>query len=154
MRFFELKAFLSCMLPCVGEVQSCVRNSARLLPRICWSFARRRWTPTQLGRYFSVSSRSMLQLRRFVLCQDEFSKALTLLRRGTRFGAAPRGDGASETQFLSSFRDVEQLFPDWKDEHNLRHLRVSPMRKAANAWVSCIRTVRPRFKRARLENAV
>ena len=38
------------MLPCVGEVQSCVRNSARLLPRICWSFARRRWTPTQLGQ--------------------------------------------------------------------------------------------------------
>ena len=38
------------MLPCVGEVQSCVWNSARLLPRICWSFARRRWTPTQLGQ--------------------------------------------------------------------------------------------------------
>ena len=106
-------------------------------------------------RYFSVSSMSMLQLWRFVLCQDEFSKALTLLRRGTRFGAAPRGDGVSETQFLSSFRDVEQLFPDWEDEHNLRHFRVSsPMRKAAYAWVSCIRTVRPRFKRAWLENVV
>ena len=101
------------------------------------------WTPTQWVRYFSVSSMSMLQLRRFVLCQDEFSKALTLLRRGTRFGAAPRGDGASETQFLSSFRNVEQLFPDWEDEHNFLHFRVSPMRKAANAWVSCIRTVRP-----------
>ena len=133
-RFFELKAFLSCLLPCVGEVQSCVRNSARLLPRICWSFARRgggrrlSWV-----RYFSVSSMSRLKLRRFALCQDEFSKALTFLRRGTWFGAAPRGDGASETQFLSSFRDVEKLFPDWEDEHNLRHFRVSPMRKAANA---------------------
>ena len=63
-------------------------------------------------RYFSVSSMSMLQLLRFVLCQDEFSKALTLLRRGRRFWGVPRVDGASETQFLSSFRDVEQLFPD------------------------------------------
>ena len=49
---------------------------------------------------------------RFVLCQDEFSKVL--LRRGTRFWAAPRVDGASETQFLSSFRDVEQLFQTGK----------------------------------------
>ena len=48
--------------------------------------------------------------------------------------------GASETQFLSSFRDVEQLFPDWEEEHNLRHFRVSPMRKAAYAWVRCIRS--------------
>ena len=45
----------------------------------------------------SAACPSMLQLLRFVLRQDEFSKALTLLRRGTRFGAAPRGDGASET---------------------------------------------------------
>ena len=106
-------------------------------------------------RYFSVSSMSMLQLLRFILCQDEFSKALTLLRRGTRFGVTPRGNGASETQFLSSFRDVEQLFPDWEDEHSLRHFRVSLMRKVAIAsydWVRCTRTVRPRFKRARLEN--
>ena len=83
------------------------------------------------------------------LGHDESSKALTLLRRGTRFGPAPRGDGAS-----SSFRDVEELFPDWEDEQNLRHFRVSDMRKAANAWVRCIRTVRPRFKRAWLENIV
>ena len=147
-RFFELKAFLLHVALC--EVQSCVRNSARLLPRICWSFARRRWTPLGLSwvRYFSVSSMSMLQLLRFILCQDEFSKALTLLRRGTRFGVAPRGNGASETQFLSSFRDVEQLFPDWEDEHSLRHFRVSSMRKVAYA---CLR-LRPRFKRARLEN--
>ena len=81
-----------------------------------------------LVRYFSVSSMSMLQLLTFVLCQDEFSKALTLLRRGTRFGAAPLGDGASETQFLSSFRDVEQLFQDWEDE---QHFGVFRMRKAA-----------------------
>ena len=64
----------------------------------------------------------MLQLLRFILCQDEFPKALTLLRRGTRFGVAPPGNGASETQFLSSFRDVEQLFPDWEDEHSFATL--------------------------------
>ena len=153
-RFFELKAFLSCMLPCVGEVQSRVRNSTRLLPRICWSFTRRRWTPTQLGQ--------------ILLCRQHVDVATPEIRslpgwifEGTHspeerdmVGTAPRGDGASETQFLSSFGDVEQLFPDWEDEHNLRHFRVSPMRKAANAWVSCIRTVRPRFKRARLENVV
>ena len=116
MRFFELKAFLSCMLPCVKynhaseTAQGCCQEYARASHggggrRLSWV------------RYFSVSSMSMLQLRRFVLCQDEFSKALTLLRRGTRFGAAPRGDGASETQFFRSFRDVEQLFPDWEDKH-------------------------------------
>ena len=43
-----------------------------------------------VGSDTSVSSMSMLQLWRFVLCQDEFSKALTLPRRGTSFGAAPR----------------------------------------------------------------
>ena len=78
---------------------------------------------------------------RFVLCQDEFSRVLTLLRRGTRFWAAPRVDGASETQFLSSFRDVELLFPDWEDEQNLRHFRMFRMRKAAYAWVPCKSTV-------------
>ena len=114
-RFFELKVFLFCMLPCVkythasDTAQGCCQEYAGASHggggrRLSWV------------RYFSVSSMSMLQLLRFVLCQDEFSKALTLLRRGTRFGAAPRSDGASETQFLSFFRDVEQLFPDWEDE--------------------------------------
>ena len=103
-------------------------------------------------RYFSVSSMSMLQLLRFVLCQDEFSKALTLLRRVTRFWAAPRVDGASETRFSSSFGDVEQLFPDWKDEQ--RYFRMFHMRKAVYTSVRCIRTVRARFKRARLDIVV
>ena len=150
-RFFELKlvkAFLSCMLPCVKY-----NHASETAHGCCQEYAgashgrggrRLSWV-----RYFSVSSMSMLQLLRFILCHDQFSKALTLLRRGTRFGAAPRGDGAS-----SSFRDIEQLFPDWEDEQNLRHFRVSDLRKAANAWVSCMRTVRPRFKRARLENVV
>ena len=87
----------------------------------------------------SAACPSMWQLLRLVLCHDEFSKALTLLSRGTGFGAAPQGDGASETKFLNlcSFCDVEQLFPDWEDEHTF----VSPMRKAAYAWVRCIRAV-------------
>ena len=100
-RFFELKVFLSCMLPWVkynhasDTVQGCCQEYAGASHggggrRLSWV------------RYFSVSSMSMLQLLRFVLCQDEYSKALTLLRRGTRFWAAPRVDGASETQFLSS----------------------------------------------------
>ena len=134
MRFSELKVFLSCMLPCVKynhasyTAQGCCQeytgaSHAGGGRRLSWV------------RYFSVSSVSMLQLLRFVLCQDEFSKALTVLRRGTRLWAAPRVDGASETQFLSSFRDFEQLFPDWEDEQNLRHFRMFCMRKAAYAWV-------------------
>ena len=118
------KIFLSCMLPCVkynhasDTAQGCCQEHAGASHggggrRLIWV------------RYFSVSSMSMLQLLRFVLCQDEFSKALTLLRRGTRFGAAPRVDGAYETHFLSSFRDIEQLFPVWEDEQNLRHFHVS-----------------------------
>ena len=75
-------------------------------------------------RYFSVSSMSMLQLLGFVLCQDGFSRALTLLRRGRRFWAAPRGVGVWETQFLSSFRVVGRLFPDWEDEQYLQHFRM------------------------------
>ena len=155
-RFLELKAFLSCMLPCVGEVQSCVRNSATLLPRICWSFARRRWTPTQLGQ--------------ILLCQQHVDVATPEIRslpgwifEGTHspeerdrvWGGATRWRSFWDTilELLPRCR-ATVLFPDWEDEHNLRHFRVSPMRKAANAWVSCIRTVRPRFKRARLENVV
>ena len=108
------------------EVQSCVRHSARLLPRICWSFARRMWTPTQLGQILLCQQHVDVATPeiRSLPGSSEFSKALTLLRRGTRFWAAPRVDGASETQFLSSFHDIEQLSPDWEDEQNLRHFRM------------------------------
>ena len=93
----------------------------------------------------SALSMSMLQRRlRFVLCQDEFSKALTLLRRGTRFGAAPRGDGAPSAMLSNSSKTGKTS--------EICDTFVFRVRKAAYAWVRRIRTVRPRFKRARLEN--
>ena len=84
-RYFELKVFLSCMLPCVkyNHASDAGASHGGGGRRLSWV------------RYFSVSSMSMLQLLRFVLCQDEFTKVLTLLRRGTRFWAAPRVDGDS-----------------------------------------------------------
>ena len=152
-RFFELQVFLSCMLPCVrydhasDTAQGCCQEYAgashgRGGRRLSWV------------RYFSVSSMSNLQLLKFVLCQDEFSKALTLLRRGRRFWAAPLFDGASETQFLSSFRDVEQLFADRLGRRakfaTLSHVSYE---EGGLRLVYGIheRTDRPRFKRARLE---
>ena len=55
---------------------------------------------------------------------DSFSAKINFRRHSLSRGEGQglgrrhvRGDGASETQFLSSFRDVEQLFPDWEDEY-------------------------------------
>ena len=54
---------------------------------------------------------------------DSFSARMNFRRHSLSRGEGQglgrrhvRGDGASLTQFLSSFRDVEQLFPDWEDE--------------------------------------
>ena len=143
---------LSCMLPCVKYNHASDTAQGHCCQEYAGALHGRGGRRLSWVRWFSVSSMSMLQLLRFVLCHDEFPKSLTLLRRGTRFGAAPRGDGASETQYLSSFRDVEQLFPDWEDEQNLRHFRVSY--EEGGLRLGCISTVRPQFKRARLENVV
>ena len=55
---------------------------------------------------------------------DSFSAKMNFRRHSLSRGEGQglgrrhvRGDGASETQLLSSFREVEQLFPDWEDEH-------------------------------------